>query len=296
MPPVQPQPQPQGGFYPQPYPVPAPQPAVDLDKLKQDVVSELAETVRGMVPQAPAPEPTQEAKRYDDWGTVFEDVSQLVDKKLQEREQQSQQVDETVKQKSEENQKWIDDTLGQLRTSGYLPPVTNQFDNNDPGKAAENELLGYAIAMGTSNLGQAAQELKFRHDNGYRYDYNTRQFVSAKETEAPTGQPDMFGSMGEQPQPAQPPAPVAQPYPQMPVAYPAAPGAAPVMPATGYPYPVGPSNPYMPAPQIYPPGFNAPVSNGASYTGVQGQAPSLGLLRKASYDQIVDTFNRTQAG
>jgi hypothetical protein len=233
-------------------------------------------------PQAPAPEVNnQPIQKYDEWGAVFQDTAKqaqdIVDKAFKEREQQQQQSMTQAQQQEQQNQQYIDNTVGQLRQAGYLPPVTNQFDANDTGKQAENELLGYAISLGSTDLIGAAKELKFRHDAGFKYDHQSKQFVqvNAPNTQDPNGA--MFGNL--------PQVPDGQPQQQFPQQFQPAP----------YQQPVGPQNPYMqPQQQQYPAGFNAPVSSGNSFQGTQGGVPALRNLRGNSYDALVDAFNRTQ--
>ncbi len=254
----------------------APTPDPALSQMQNDIAE--IKTALGTVvtPQTTAPEPvqTQEAqKKYDEWGAVFEDVDKraeaLINKKLEERDQQAQQASKQVTEQEQANQQYIEGTVNQLRQAGYLPPVANQFDLNDPGKQAENELLGYTISLGSTDLVSAAKELKFRHDAGFKYDYQNKQFVQVNQ---PSNDPNanMFGNL---PQTPDGPKPQQFQAPQMPQG------------------PVGPQNPYM-APQ-YPAGFNAPVSSGNSYQGTQGGVPALRNIRNSSYDSLVEQFNRT---
>lgn len=231
-------------------------------------------------PTTPEPQipPAQEpAKKYDEWGAVFEDTGKqaeaIVDARLAELQQESVQTNEQLNQQEQQNQQYIDNTVNQLRQAGYLPPINNQFDANDPGKQAENELLGYAVyGVGSTDLVKAAQELKFRHDAGYKYDYNAKNWVQVNQ---PTGDPNsqMFGNLPQNPDQPQSFIPAPQNF----------------MPPN---QPIGPQNPYM-APQ-YPPGFNAPVSSGSSYMGTQNGVPSLKNIRTNSYDALVEQFNRSQ--
>lgn len=269
-----------------PTPAPAPTPDPTITQLQIDI-AEIKTALGGITPQpgAPAPAPTPGGEQpkyftqnYDDWGALEKDTRALVtdeiENKLKEREQAAQQATADAAQQEQQNQQQIDATLNQLRQAGYLPQVANQFDPNDAGKQAENELIGYAIyGLGTADLVKAAQELKFRHDSGFRFDHVNKQLVQMNQ---PGLDPNagMFGNLPanpDQPQPGQ----IVQPqYPQAP------------------PYPVGPQNPYMP--QSYPPGFNAPVSSGNSFQGTQGGVPTLRNIRNNSYDGLVDQFNRTQ--
>lgn len=74
----------------------------------------------------------------------------------------------------------IDNTIGQMRQVGYLPVVANPNDPNDPGKAAERELIAYTVAMGGTkpqDLMNAAPSLKAHHDTGYFFDYTQKKLV-----------------------------------------------------------------------------------------------------------------------
>lgn len=291
IPPVQPQPQDNNfNFVPNPAaqppaPVQPVAPVVDpaITQLQTDIAEIKTALTQPQQPQAPQPPVDQNnppkylANKYDDWGAVETDtaamVNDIIDTKLQEVQTQNQQVNQQATEQEQKNQQYIDNTVGQLRTAGYLPPVTNQFDANDPGKQAENELLGYAIyGLGSTDLVKAAQELKFRHDAGFQYDHTTKQFVQVN---PPSNNPmdNTFGNPPanpDQPQPFQPAPPQFMPPNQ----------------------PVGPTNPYMP--RQYPPGFNAPVSSGNSYMGTQNGVPTQRMLRGNSYDSLVEQFNRTQ--
>lgn len=248
----------------------------------QSDIAEIKAALGQQQPQAPAApvaDPAAPSKNYDEWGAVFEDTGRqaerIVEQKLAEVQDAQTQTMVQAQQQEQQNQQYIDGTIGQLRNAGYLPPVANQFDVNDQGKQAENELLGYALSLGSTDLARAAQELKFRHDAGFKYDYQSKGFVQTNQPNQNDPNAGMFGNL--------PLTPDGQPSQQF----------VPQQPQ--YQQPVGPQNPYMqpPTPQ-YPAGFNAPVSNGASYQGTQGGIPSQRALRGNSYDALVEAFNRTQ--
>lgn len=291
-PPVAPQPPTNFDFTAQPqYQPPAPVTPPAPDPAFSQMQTDLAEiksalgtlTPPAPVVAAPVPDPNQPpAKQYDEWGAVFSDVDkraqEIVDKAFQDRETQANQVRTQALQQEQQNQSYIDNTVGQLRQAGYLPPVANALDVNDQGKQAENELLGYAIALGSTDLVNAAKELKFRHDAGFRYDYASKQFVQVSDPNQQDPNSPMFGNL--------PGTPDGQ-VPQLPV-------GNPMQPQPQFQQPVGPRNPYMQPIQQYPPGFNAPVSGGNSFQGTQGGVPPLKAIRGSSYDSLVDAFNRTQ--
>lgn len=279
---------------PAPQPVQPQAPAFDPNTFKQEVIDGVKQALQTPQPQGqqgqqppvpPQNQPQYFKQNYDDWGVLEQDTKTLVQDVVKEQIGQITQQNEAVRQQADaqekQNQQVIDTTLNQLRGAGYLPTVTNPFDTNDVGKQAENELIGYAVYLGTTDLAKAAQELKFKHDTGLKYDYQTKQFMSTG-VQQDNG-PSIFGSNlpvtpdGQPPMPQYPQPPQQPMYPQQ------------------MPQPYGPQNPYMPRPQ-YPAGFNAPVASGGGYMGVgmQGQVPQTTTLRHNSYDQLVDMFNRTQ--
>lgn len=71
----------------------------------------------------------------------------------------------------------IDQSLNQLRQTGYLPPVANPNDRDDAGKIAERELIAYTIAQGTDNLLATAPVLHALHQSGYYYDAGQNKLV-----------------------------------------------------------------------------------------------------------------------
>lgn len=263
----------------QPQPVQPVQQDSSLDEIKKSI-AEIGEKVNQFQqPQQPVQTPQQQEsqKKYDEWGapdkpgTVFGDVAQLVEQKFQEQNQKQTEAQKAAAEQEQQNQQQIDATFNSLRQANYLPAVNNPLDENDPGKQAEYELIGYALNLGTTDLVAAARNLHREHQRGSYYDYKNKKLVDSQ-TQQPQ-QPNIFGNVPNSPdQTPQNPAPYAQPnVPQA---------------------PVGPSNPYM-TPQ-YPAGFNAPVSTGNASVNMGGQAPNLQTLRNMNYDDIVNTFNRTQ--
>lgn len=261
-------------------PLTSAQPDPAFTALQSDIAE--IKAALGQQPVAPVvqtPEPQAPAKQYDQWGAVFEDTAkqteQIIEQKLADQQLAQTQAMQAASQQEQQNQAYIDNTVNQLRQAGYLPPVANQFDANDQGKQAENELLGYAISLGSTDLVGAARELKFRHDAGFKYDYQSKGFVQTQQ-QANDPNAGMFGDL--------PMTPDGQPQQFAPPQQPQ------------FQQSVGPQNPYMMQPQTpqYPAGFNAPVSSGATYQGTQGGVPSQRALRSSSYDVLVENFNRTQ--
>lgn len=274
----QPQQQPQSPQQPQPDPSIA-QLSSDIAEIKTALTSQQQEPAQpdpNTQPQPTEQQPQYFNKKYDDWGVLEQDtktlVTDVVEQKLQEQQQKDQEAQQQMTEQEKQNQQYIDNTVGQLRNAGYLPAVTNEFDPNDPGKQAENELIGYAVyQLGSNDLVKAATELKSRHDRGEVYDYTNKQFVQVNPP-SQNPQDQVFGNPGQ-------PEPFGQPTPNQ------------FMPQQPQPY--GPQNPYA-QPKQYPAGFNAPVSSGNTFMGTQGGAPSINQIRASSYDGLVDQFNRTQ--
>jgi hypothetical protein len=78
---------------------------------------------------------------------------EIVTTTMQQQTQQAQQQQQQVEQANQQ----IDNTFNRLRLSGYLPPIQNPGNPNDPGKLAERELLGWTLTNG----GKTAEDILF---------------------------------------------------------------------------------------------------------------------------------------
>lgn len=95
----------------------------------------------------------------------------------------------------------IDSQLSQLQVQGYLTPIANPTDPADPGRAAQSELISFAIALGTDNLLAVAPTLYTHHQNGYYYDRSRNQLVRRGSTsaaaQAPIAGSSVVGATGQ---------------------------------------------------------------------------------------------------
>lgn len=290
---------------PAPQPAPVQPPAADPNaqiltalqevQNRQAALEQTLTNTPAQAPQTPATPPAQDQWRPKDWEDVDERIAQKAQEIAEQKEQERVQQAEAARQQQEQADQYIDNTLQSMRTAGLLPPVTNPYDKNDPGKQEELKLMAAAVSMGTDDLPAAMQVLTQQRRAGYDFDLNTRQFVPATAQPGQPGQPtpqpatDMWGAPVVNNQPPQAPAPVAPqpvapgqpaPYPQQPVA----------------PAPVGPTNPYAvaPQPQQYPAGFNAPVGSSNTATAMPSGKPDYNTIHSMNFDQIVNRFNQTQ--
>jgi multidrug efflux pump subunit AcrA (membrane-fusion protein) len=123
------------------------------------------------------------------WEQVRQDAAndayQRMDTERKQREQQ--QTAEAQRQVNEEAQMEaeIDRALQALEQNGYLPPVYNPNDFNDPGVAARRELLGAASHMGTPELDKVADTLTQMHRSNMLFDTQTKTYISAEGSLAP---------------------------------------------------------------------------------------------------------------
>ena len=162
--------------------VPAPAPAAAPGMYTQEQVDAiLAAAGRPPAAAAPAAPATPQKWEPDNW----EDVEARIEQRAREIVQQSFTQQQAEAQAAAEQQqaalaaadKAIDTAVEQLEKNGYLPPVANPADPNDPGRAARSELYSYALALGTDDVTAAAVSLHALHQSGYFYDRTKNAYV-----------------------------------------------------------------------------------------------------------------------
>lgn len=158
----------------------------------------------GQAPQAPAPQgdqmppwatqlleqvkqsQAQQQQQPESWvPTNFQDIDKRIQEQaaaiaqqtITEAETRRQQAVAAQEQQRQQADAAIDTSLNQLRTTGYLPPITNPNDPNDPGRLAQTELIAYTLASGSEDVARMAPALYALHQSGYAYDYNTQRLV-----------------------------------------------------------------------------------------------------------------------
>lgn len=261
-------------------PLPAPAPTQDDWKTKfeetAETVNTLTQTVEELTAKIATPAPaTVTPPAEDAWKpSSWDDVVNKTAKTVLEGIQTTTQEQQTEAQKAQENQRKVDQyvetELGKIEASGYLPPITNVADDNDPGKIARRELIGLAIAANSDNLGLLAQQLYAAHQGGYSFDYQKGQWVPSnqvgKPATAPTQTPDMWGNV------TGPASPVFQPAP-----------------VNNQPNPV-----YLPQPVApQPAGLTAPVGSSNAQPAVVNGRPNASLIRNAqNLDQVTEMFRQ----
>jgi hypothetical protein len=99
---------------------------------------------------------------------------EIVTSTMQQQTQQQQQQQQQLQQANQQ----IDSTFNRLRLSGYLPPIQNPSNPNDPGKLAERELLGWTLTNGgqtAEDILYAAPSLVQQHQMGRYFDPQSGQ-------------------------------------------------------------------------------------------------------------------------
>ena len=177
------------GLPQQPAPAPAPQPGEQVPAWAQEVIdaaaqikaSQSGQPAPGTVP-AGAPAPGQPAEwKPNDWTDVDrrieERAQQLFQQGMTQLQSQQQAQAEAEQQALAEADRAIDASLDQLRATGYLPPITDASNREDPGVAAQRELIAYTIAQGTDDLTKTAPVLYALHQSGYFFDLQQNKLV-----------------------------------------------------------------------------------------------------------------------
>jgi multidrug efflux pump subunit AcrA (membrane-fusion protein) len=134
------------------------------------------------------------AKGQQGWKpSTWDDIPALVDKRageiaqktLEARDQAIQQREQKRLDEEAELERQLDNSLIQLERSGYLPPVGNPNDYNDPGVAARRELMSAAEHMSTMELDKVADTLSELHRNNMVFDSSTKRYISAEDSLTP---------------------------------------------------------------------------------------------------------------
>lgn len=140
----------------------------------------------------PTPEQQEEwkPKTWDDIPKkVEETAAQVVEEKLSEKEKQEQDARKAEDAKQKQMDTFIDNQMADLEKNGVLPKIENPGDENDPGRAARRELLGFAGMLGTLDLSKASDVLKELHGAGKTYDprANNMQGAFLRSNATPSG-------------------------------------------------------------------------------------------------------------
>jgi len=117
-----------------------------------------------------------------------------IDHELKEQRQAEDRARQLTAKEEADLEADIDRQLNALEKSGYLPPVGNPNDYNDPGVATRRELLGAASHMGTPELDKVADTLAQMHKSNMIFDPQTKTYKDATGTVAPL--PGKFAPVG----------------------------------------------------------------------------------------------------
>lgn len=135
-----------------------------------------------------------ENNRPRTWQEMYASIDKMTTDKaaalITEQQQQAQQVQQQQQQQRQVADSNLDAMEGQLQQMGLLAPVGNQYDPNDAGKLARQELYAYALSIGvedTRQLGPVASTLYALHQNGQYFDKNRNAIVNR-----PSQQPGAF--------------------------------------------------------------------------------------------------------
>lgn len=165
-----------------------------------DSISQTLEEARKAQAEAQQRQQQQNSQTYQPktWDQVRQDAANdAYERMRQEREQERQQEERTrqlTAQEEAELEGDIDRQLATLEKNGYLPPVGNPNDFNDPGVATRRELLQYAKYTGSPELVPLAESLSQLHKNNMVFDAQTQSFKDATGTTTPL--PGKFAPVG----------------------------------------------------------------------------------------------------
>lgn len=142
--------------------------------------------IASMTPQPQAPVPPTPAAPAQPWtpeawadvdARIRAEAESIVNQRLTAEQQRQQDATAAAEAGRREADTYIDNQVAELEKNGYLPPVTNQADQSDPGRLARQELYAYALSLGTDNLGAVAPNLYALHQSGYFYDRGQNKLI-----------------------------------------------------------------------------------------------------------------------
>lgn len=142
----------------------------------------------------------QEQSQYTpkSWDQVRQDAANDAYERMkqeQEAERQKQERERQIQTQEERDlDAQLDKDLATLERSGYLPPVHNANDYNDPGVTARRELLSRAAFLETPNLGAVADDLTMAHRANQIWNAEKKTWESAENTLHPL--PGKFAPVG----------------------------------------------------------------------------------------------------
>lgn len=208
------------GFYPGP-PTPPPAPAVDPNtppawaQALIDNVAEVHRTNQALAqrfeelddpntqppgPPAPAPNPDDKYAGFKpgDWPDIprkaEEIATEVVQRELTARDQAAQEASERASAARRQADQALDAKVTELEAGGIIPKVVNAADPNDPGRLAQRELYSRALYENTDDLARVANDIKFYHEKGFKWDVQNNRWLEVNRP--PAGMYAPVGSSG----------------------------------------------------------------------------------------------------
>lgn len=145
--------------------------------------------------QAANPQPSWVPKSWDEIPAMVQTEAQRIAKEtLDARDAATKAAADRQTNEERELEKQIDDQLTNLERGGYLPPVHNPNDFNDPGVATRRELLAAASFMGTPELDKVALSLSELHKQNIAFNPQTKTYENVAGSLTPL--PGKFAPVG----------------------------------------------------------------------------------------------------
>ncbi len=133
-----------------------------------------------------------------DWPDVARTAEQIasdvVKTELTAREEAERQASERANQARQQADRALDAKVSELETAGIIPKVVNAHDPNDPGREAQRELYSRALYENTDDLARVANDIKFYHDKGFKWDAQNNRWLEVNRP--PAGMYAPVGSSG----------------------------------------------------------------------------------------------------
>lgn len=254
---------------------------LELIKAQNDKIDELNAQIAAQVEAAKPPvDPADDPENAQpaDWKSVRAEMKETSAKvtreTLEKIEADKQAAIEAEAEKRRKLDEQFDAQINEAQESGFLSPIVDKDNPEDPGLLERREMFAIAAKLGTPNLKGVAESMKKMHDKGLYYDYQKGEYVDRNAKVAPD--PTRNGFTG---QPVTPEASAFQ-----------TPNQPPVSPTGGQP--TAPSGPGIQRTINNTPPPSAPVGGSGSGSGANRIVIPPDEFKNKSLDQLMAKYGK----
>jgi hypothetical protein len=147
-----------------------------IEELKSQKVEAPVEPIEPVNDPDMAPPPTWKDLRTE----IRTEAERIADEKYLSKIEEEKQLIEVQKTAEKEWDDKFEKEAAQAVEQGFLPPVVNEKDHNDPGNAARRDLFGFAHFMGQEDLLKVADIVKTYNNQGKHFDVDQGKWIQSE--------------------------------------------------------------------------------------------------------------------